>query len=523
MNRWNALRLVAFALVATIYIAVRFWNLTAACLWFDEIFSVHAAEHSWNSILDFVALDLIHPPLFYLILKVWIAVGGESLVWMRSLPVVFSVVAIVPFLLLCREIKLSYWTSLLAFLLIAVNGSLIKYAQEVRMYSMLMWLSLFSIWLFVRYIRAGKGIAALTIVNILLVYTHYFGWFVLLVEAIVLAYTAYARSSSIFNKRQRSLTTIAVVAGVPFVCFIPWLLAVISAAASGSEVGQNIGWMLRPGLSEIVHLALSIVEPFYYATTSIDARSWYLISVPLLLIAVAALVVYVVRSDKVDAEQRSSMILLAAFCAVPSALVLVGSWFLPYSIWGTRHLTIVFVPASILIANAVAHLPNLRTFVSTTLILFVGYAFLIQARRPVVQPIWCGFEPIGDKLQAQLNGPIYVFEDLAAYHLWFRFRNYPDAKFRQRVVKVDGFPGMPEDKAYFIPRGLDDEFLRRGYLPLTIGKFWIVYRESSFDFTKPPVDTLTANGLKVTQRDAYDGGESKIYAIYVVREDDKAN
>src|ERR1044071_3160782 len=134
MNPSNAFRVIAFVLVAATYVAVRFWDLNATCLWFDEIFSVHAAEHSWNSILDFVVLDLIHPPLFYLILKMWIAVGGEGLFWLRSLPVLFSIVAIIPVLLLCRELRLGFWTTLLTFFLSAVNGSLIKYAQEVRMY-----------------------------------------------------------------------------------------------------------------------------------------------------------------------------------------------------------------------------------------------------------------------------------------------------------------------------------------------------------------------------------------------------
>src|SRR3954471_18752057 len=101
MSRPNIFQITAFFTVFAIYIAVRLWNLTASCLWFDEIFSVNAAEHSWNSVLNFVALDLIHPPLFYIFLKLWIGVGGESLFWLRLLPVIFSTLAVVPFFLLC--------------------------------------------------------------------------------------------------------------------------------------------------------------------------------------------------------------------------------------------------------------------------------------------------------------------------------------------------------------------------------------------------------------------------------------
>jgi len=55
---------VLFGLLAVLFVGVRLWRLDASCLWFDEVFSVHAARHGWAALLDFVALDLIHPPLF---------------------------------------------------------------------------------------------------------------------------------------------------------------------------------------------------------------------------------------------------------------------------------------------------------------------------------------------------------------------------------------------------------------------------------------------------------------------------
>src|ERR687886_2082712 len=92
-------QLVLTALLVALYAAVRLWRLTATCLWFDEIFSVHAARHTWAGLWSFAAADLIHPPLFYALLKLWIAAGGESLLWLRLFPALASVAALVPFLL----------------------------------------------------------------------------------------------------------------------------------------------------------------------------------------------------------------------------------------------------------------------------------------------------------------------------------------------------------------------------------------------------------------------------------------
>src|SRR6188768_330726 len=97
MKRSQPAQLAALGMLVVIYAAVRCWGLTASCLWFDEIFGVHAAEHSWDSLLSFVALDLIHPPLFYVLLKLWIGVGGEALGWLRAFPVIFAVAALIPF------------------------------------------------------------------------------------------------------------------------------------------------------------------------------------------------------------------------------------------------------------------------------------------------------------------------------------------------------------------------------------------------------------------------------------------
>src|SRR5688572_25062757 len=119
MRSTRQLQIAAFAFVIILYVAARLWRLTDACLWFDEIFSVHAAEHGWGEILNFVALDLIHPPLFYVLLKLWIAAGGESLFWLRLFPVAWSVLAVFPFLRLCNELKIGKWTRLLALFLLA--------------------------------------------------------------------------------------------------------------------------------------------------------------------------------------------------------------------------------------------------------------------------------------------------------------------------------------------------------------------------------------------------------------------
>jgi uncharacterized membrane protein len=184
---------VSATLVLTVglYVAARLWRLTSYSLRSDEIFSLQAARHDWSGLFAFIANDVVHPPLFYLLLKIWIGAGGESELWLRLFPVLTAVVTIWPFFLLCRELKLRGAEMSTALLLMAVNGYLIYYAQELRMYSLLLLLTVCSLLFFARFFNAANSInrnlIALFAVNLLLVYTQYFGWLVVGLELIFLA------------------------------------------------------------------------------------------------------------------------------------------------------------------------------------------------------------------------------------------------------------------------------------------------------------------------------------------------
>ncbi|MGE3466485.1 MAG: glycosyltransferase family 39 protein [Pyrinomonadaceae bacterium] len=478
----RALRTITVAAICAVYLAVRLWGLTDSCLWFDEIFGVHAAEHSWSSILSFVAVDLIHPPPFYLLLKLWIGVGGESLFWLRLFPVVFAVIAIFPFLSLCRELKIARWAAALALFLFAVNGSLIKYAQEVRMYSALMCLSLFSMWLFARYFNRGKGLVPLIIVNVLMVYSHYFGWFVVLSEVALILWLQ--------RVKWRAITLMF---AITFAAFLPWMIVILLAAGSGSGLSQNIGWMTRPGLRQVVTLLLNLAEPFYYQASTAEPVSRVQIAVPILLTALVAITFYVLRKVRV-ADEKARDAVLITFFVMPVAAVFAASWLLPYSIWGTRHLTIVFAPILIFLSVAIVNngVAALRIGSTIVLLLLSASAFSLRAVQEDTQYPWCAWERLAVYPAATDNKvPIVALEDMTAYHLWFALRDD-----RTPILKLGGFD---EDKAYFLPRGFD-EVTRVEQQELTADRFWLAFRAQKIDISEPPLRYFLERGYKIADQ-----------------------
>ena len=53
------------------------------------------------------------------------------------------------------------------------------------------------------------------------------------------------------------------------------MAAIWTAAGEGGGLGQNIGWMSRPGIAAIAQFKLALVEPFYYQASSADPVSIY--------------------------------------------------------------------------------------------------------------------------------------------------------------------------------------------------------------------------------------------------------
>ena len=97
---------ILLVLVLISYVAIRVWHLSHFAFGFDEIFSIGVAKMSWGSMMRAIVADLVHPPLFYILLKLWIRIGGTSAFWLRLLPCILSLLIVVPLQGLCDELML---------------------------------------------------------------------------------------------------------------------------------------------------------------------------------------------------------------------------------------------------------------------------------------------------------------------------------------------------------------------------------------------------------------------------------
>jgi hypothetical protein len=315
------------------------WHLAAVCLDGDEIFSLLLSRLGWQALTAGAAADSVHPPLFYYLLKLWVLVGNESLIWLRLLPALFSVLAILPLILLGRELRFRPIEIHCAIGLAAVHPFLIYYAQHLRMYSLLLLGALTSMWLFQRTIRAGARptavtYAALTLANIVLVYSHYYGCLIVGLEFLYV----------LLWRRERWKRTL-LSAVVVLAAFTPWLYAAATRAYAKGGLDANLNWIAKPTSQDLVLFFLEMTG--FGDFPKIGRRAGWALA----LLIVAAIWVQWRRRHTRSLGRALRFLLFFSLC--PVAIAFVASRIMPNSVWGRRHL--IFVAVTTLLVASLAY------------------------------------------------------------------------------------------------------------------------------------------------------------------------
>lgn len=123
------------ALILIIGTLLRLYHNTAISLWHDEAFSALLIKYPWQEMMYRIGLD-VHPPMYYVFLRLWHYVLGDSLSSLRGFSVFFGVATIVAAYGFVKTAFKDEKAALVAALLVALNPFQIQYTSEARMYTM---------------------------------------------------------------------------------------------------------------------------------------------------------------------------------------------------------------------------------------------------------------------------------------------------------------------------------------------------------------------------------------------------
>ncbi|MDX1687116.1 MAG: glycosyltransferase family 39 protein [Candidatus Promineifilaceae bacterium] len=242
---------IALSVVALLWLAtgLRFYRLDAQSFWNDEGNSARLSERSVSLIVEGTASD-VHPPLYYLLLRGWREMVGESEFGLRSLSA-FAGVALAAAVYglgrtLFRRGRSPAWA---AALVAAVHPALVYYSQEARMYELLALLAVLSTLLLLRLLPRLAGrwrrAAFLTAGGYALavaagLYTHYFFPAVLAVHgAIALLWLVWPGQEKEEDGWLRVAGRWAAVTAVALLFYLPWVP--IFMRQVGGRAGDGVG------------------------------------------------------------------------------------------------------------------------------------------------------------------------------------------------------------------------------------------------------------------------------------------
>ena len=162
-------------LILILGLILRLINLNQS-LWLDEAISAFAArDFSYFGIaFDFFKIDN-HPPLFYLLLKLWGQTFGFTDWILRILPVALGVGIIYVVNKITLKISDNSKLALVTGIFTATSPLFVYYSQEVRMYILIISLASLQIWVFLELLKREKklGWTLFSLLNCLLFFSDY--------------------------------------------------------------------------------------------------------------------------------------------------------------------------------------------------------------------------------------------------------------------------------------------------------------------------------------------------------------
>lgn len=315
-------------------------------LWVDEGLSVGIASHPLADIPSLLRQDG-SPPLYYLLLHVWMAWRGHSEAVTHELSLIFALLTI----------PTAYWAGsslfdrragLICAGLAALTPYLSVYAEETRMYALVALVAVIVaasfVHAFVYHRRRYRPIFAVALAAVL--YAHNWGLFLGLATAVAFAVCAWREPA---GERRVLIRDGALAFGGAALLFLPWLPTLLYQARH-----TGAPWALPP-------VFWSLTQGLYSLVGGRGA------AVAILLAAGSGLLVI----RRLGPEQRRLQLAVVSLLVLGLATLLIGWAYAKISpAWAFRYLAVVMGPLLIAAGLGLAHAGRLGL---VALVLLAGF------------------------------------------------------------------------------------------------------------------------------------------------------
>jgi 4-amino-4-deoxy-L-arabinose transferase-like glycosyltransferase len=308
--------LTGILLVILLAFGLRMLAIDRQDIWGDEAFSIWLSSQPLSQVVAGGADT--HPPLYPLLLSLWMRVVGSTPLAVRSLSAYIGTLTVPVVYVLGRRV-FGRMTGGLAALLAAVSPVLVYYSQETRMYGLVTLLTAASVYWALRTWRVGRdGISpymAYSLFAIAAAYTHYYAFFALVAVNLV------AIPRLLRGPRTRLGRWLGA-QGALVAAYVPWI--VVQSSFLGGKASARFGEWDLPAILRIAG------ETFraYGAGLGVPAGVGWLITVPFLL-ALGAGLLFLSRLRSSSCEWSGAWMVIA-YLTVPLVLAWIVNPIMPF-------------------------------------------------------------------------------------------------------------------------------------------------------------------------------------------------
>jgi mannosyltransferase len=282
---------------------VRLHALGAPSLWLDEAYTWYLLRPSWHDIWSTMQLISDTSPLYYVVMRLWTALAGESEFALRFVGAAAELLTVPVIYRLGRDMfgRAAGWWACAVF---ALSPFAVWYARDARPYGLYVLSAALALWGFWRWAERGRPAWGWVAASAVLYLTHYASALFVLVEAVYLI--SILRQRPLLFRRWFVLQAVAA---------LPVGIYALTFFLRRVPISSN-AWIPRPGLPAVPQTLINFL--------SADAEQLTLLGAALAMAAVAVL-----AAGRPAQPDRRATRLLGVWLLLPMTAIWLFSFRLP--------------------------------------------------------------------------------------------------------------------------------------------------------------------------------------------------
>jgi len=395
-----------------------------------------------GTILGLASEEPQHPPLYFLLTRIWAQLFGNSKSSMRSLPVICSILAFPAIYWLCLELFSSPLVAWLAMALVAVSPIHLRYSQMARQYSLWTTLILLSCAAILRAIRQPTKLnwAVYCLIISIGIYCHLLMGLVVIAHGIyILAIEGFRLTKIVIGYLVSSLVAIIVA--------FPWLWIVWQ---NRNVVTYRTEWTSHKlPFSVLVQIWSIVLDRLFVAWHFNDNFKFIYLTIPVIF-----LVVYGFYFFRRYTSKRIWLFILILMATIFLPLLIPDLIFGGERSINERYFLICYVCIDLIIAYLLASklTQQLQNYFWRFITIFILSIGILSCTLAVFSPTWWGWSEFDVKIAQITNSvdkPLIIsdlsFDEMASFFSEVK----PDTKF---II-------LPNTNLFHIPDKFSNVFL----------------------------------------------------------------